>query len=100
MWSKYKVKESDLYAVGTKASNHTHGDAEAKAKAEEHAINEALLAAFKTRFEKSLPLSHVNVIFIESSASKAFLASHHTTHANVTANEGSVTHLDGSHAME
>ena len=100
MWSKYKLKESELHAAGTKASNSTHGDAETKAKAEDHAMNEALLAAFKKRFEKTVPLSHVNVIFIESSASKPFLASHHTTLANVTANEGSVTHLDGSHAME
>lgn len=100
LWSKYKLKEKDLHAAGTKAANATHGDAEAKAKAEATAIDEALLAAFKKRFERSLPLSHLNVIFVENSAAHAFLASHHTTLVNATAIDGSVTHLDGSHAME
>ena len=100
LWSKFKLKEKDLHASGTKAANAAHGDAEAKAKAEETAIDEALLAAFKKRFEKSLPLSHINLIFIESHAAQAFLASHHTTQANLTAQDGSAAHIDGSHAME
>jgi len=100
LWSKFKLKERDLHAAGTKAANSAPGDAEAKSKAEEIAIDEALLAAFKKRFEKSLPLSHINLIIIESQAAQAYLASHHTTQANLTAHDGSVAHLDGSHAME
>ena len=30
MWSKYKLKEHELHAIGTKAANSAHGEAEAK----------------------------------------------------------------------
>jgi hypothetical protein len=53
-----------------------HGDQEAKAKAEEKAVDEELLKAFKKRFEKSLPIQNLNLIFIESHAAHAFIASH------------------------
>lgn len=68
-----------MHTVGTKAANACHGDADAKQKAESAAIELELLAAFKKRFERSIPISNVNLIFIESSAAQAYLASHHTT---------------------
>jgi len=33
LWSKFKLKEKDLLKSGEKASNHAHGDAEAKSQA-------------------------------------------------------------------
>lgn len=77
LWSKTKVKERDILKAGQKAAAHAQGDA--KAKAEAHAIEEELLKAFKKRFEKTLPLQNVNLIFVQSSATEVFFASHQTS---------------------
>lgn len=66
LWSKVKFSETAILAVGAKASKATTGDAEAKATAERVAIDDELVRAFKKRFDKSLPLNSLNLIFIQS----------------------------------
>lgn len=66
LWSKVKFSETSILAVGAKASKATTGDADAKAAAEHVAIDDELVQAFKKRFEKSLPLNSLNLIFIQS----------------------------------
>lgn len=70
MWSKTKhISETYVHAQVAKAVHHG---------TEEQAAFEAeLLQAFKKRFEHSLPMHSLNLIFIESAAVHSFLAEAH-----------------------
>lgn len=75
LWSKTKVSETQLLAAGQKASKKLTGaDEDLKAKEAEKAIENELVAALKGRFEKSLPLNCLDLIYIQSAAVEGFLA--------------------------
>jgi len=57
-------------AAGQKAAAKISVEGDAKTAAEEAAVNEELLKGLKKRFERSLPLKNINLVFIESSATK------------------------------
>ncbi len=67
MWSKTKhISETHVHAQVAKAVNH--------GTEETVAFESELLQAFKKRFEHSLPMHSLNLIFIESAAVQSFLA--------------------------
>jgi len=71
MWTKTKISETQVLQVGARAADKS-----------QEAIEGELLKAFKKRFEHSLPINAVNLIFIQSEAVNAFLsgASHGGNH--------------------
>lgn len=68
LWSKAKLSEDAASAAGKRAASKIHVDGDAKAHVLENAYNDELLKGLKKRFEKSLPLQCLNLIFIESAA--------------------------------
>lgn len=80
-----------MHSNGKKASAHIV-DAEARSQAERKAVDEELIRILKKRFEKSLPLNSINLVFIESEAARAYMAS-------VGGIDGSME-MDGTHHEE
>jgi hypothetical protein len=73
LWSKSKFSEGQAHAAGKKGAAGIT-EAEAKAQAEQRAVDAELVRLLKKRFEKSLPLHSINLIFIERAAARAFMA--------------------------
>jgi hypothetical protein len=68
------VSETQLLAAGQKASKKLTGaDEDLKAKEAEKAIENELINALKIRFEKSLPLNCLDLIYVQSAAVEGFL---------------------------